>query len=112
MIKPDFAKWGQSLDEMRRLAIEAEHERSRERFQALYAIGSGETTATEWSQVIERQARTVLGWVHNYNQQGVAGVLYQHCGGRHQSLAPNQQSQLVETVLTSTPAVHELPGYG
>jgi transposase len=112
MIKPDFAKWGQSLDEMRRLAIEGEHERSRERFQALYAIGSGAASASEWAQVIERQPRTVLSWVHTYNQQGVCGVRYEHSGGRQPSLAPSEQSQLVETVLTSIPAVQELPGYG
>ena len=112
MIKPDFTKWGQSLDAIRQLAIEAEHARSRERFQALYAIGTGEATASEWAQVIDRQPRTVLSWVHNYNQQGVAGVRYEHSGGRHQSLEPSEQSQLVETVLTSTPAVYELPGYG
>jgi transposase len=112
MIKPDFAKWGQSLEEVRQLAITAEHERSRERFQALYMIGCAAKSATEWAREIERQPRTVLGWVHRYNAEGAEGVAYQHSGGHSRLLNETEQAQLVETVRTSTPVVHELPGYG
>jgi transposase len=112
MIQPDVAKWGQTPDDLRQLAISASHERSRERYQALYEIGCGAMNASEWAGVMQRQPRTVLGWVHNYNQAGPAGVLYRHSGGRSKRLTENEQAQLIETVLTSTPAVHELPGYG
>ena len=40
MVRPDVAKWGQSLSDLRRLSVEAEHPRTRERFLALFMIGS------------------------------------------------------------------------
>jgi hypothetical protein len=55
MIRPDFAKWGQTADDLRRLAVEAEHMRSRERFQALYMIGTQQFNATEWAEQIGRK---------------------------------------------------------
>ena len=67
MISPDFVKWKQTVEEVRRLGIEAEHERSRERFQALYMIGSGKSNATQWAKEINRKDRTVMDWVHRYN---------------------------------------------
>jgi hypothetical protein len=82
MLRPDFAKWGKCLDEMRRLAIAAEHMRSRERFQALYLIGSGEKTATQWAAETDRQPRTVLRWIHLYNEQGPHSLQYRATGGR------------------------------
>jgi len=82
MIRPDFAKWNQSPADLLHLSIEADHARSRERYQALYMIGSGQYNATEWAQIIQRENETVHGWVHKYNQQGATGVGYQHSGGR------------------------------
>ena len=38
MIRPDFEKWGQKAKDIRDLSTDAEHKRSRERFQALYMI--------------------------------------------------------------------------
>lgn len=82
MLRPDCTQWGQTLDDLRRLAVEADHARSRERFLALYMIGSEQATATQWAQQIGRKNQTVMGWVHQYNRVGVAGVMYQHSGGR------------------------------
>lgn len=92
MIRPDFAKWGQSPEELRRLSLEAEHARSRERFQALYMIGSGQRSATQWAQQIGRQDETVIGWVHRYNGAGPAGIHYQHSGGRPPFLRRSSKS--------------------
>ena len=36
MIRPETDKWGQTLADLRRLSVEAEHPRTRERFLALY----------------------------------------------------------------------------
>lgn len=36
MVRPDFAKWNDSAGEMLRLAVEAEEERDREPYLALY----------------------------------------------------------------------------
>ena len=81
MLRPDCGKWEQSLEDLRRLSIEAEHPRSRERFQALYQIGSRQTNATAWATKIGRNARTVMDWVHRYNQLGPTSLEYQHTGG-------------------------------
>jgi transposase len=82
MLRPDFAKWSQSPEDVRRLSLEAEHARSRERFQALYMIGSGQYSATQWAHQLGRQDETVIGWVHRYNSAGPTSVYYQHSGGR------------------------------
>ncbi|MBK8799820.1 MAG: hypothetical protein IPM07_27515 [Anaerolineales bacterium] len=40
MVRPDLAKWEQTLADLRRLSVAAEHPRARERFLALYEIGA------------------------------------------------------------------------
>lgn len=82
MIRPDFAKWEQTRQDILKLSVEAPHKRTRERFQALYMIGTGQKNATQWAQEIGRQNVTVLNWVHSYNAQGPAGLVYRHSGGR------------------------------
>jgi transposase len=87
MIRPDFEKWKQSAEEVRRLSIQAKHARSRERFQALYMIGSGQKNASQWAKQIKRQKQTVLEWVHRYNEYGPEWIAYQHTGGRQAKLS-------------------------
>lgn len=82
MVRPDFAKWGQTLAELRMLAIQSKHERTRERFQALYMIASEQSNATAWAKETNRSDETVLRWVHTYNEQGAEAVAYQRTGGR------------------------------
>jgi len=86
MVRPDFQKWDQSVEDIRRLSVEAEHQRSRERFQALYMIGSGQHNASQWAEKINRRPQTVLEWVHGYNQNGPGSIHYQHSGGRQPKL--------------------------
>ena len=81
MLRPNFEKWDQSAREMLRLATEADHPRTRERCLALYMIGTGQCNATQWSQEIGRNSMTVQNWVNEYNEQGMAGISYQHSGG-------------------------------
>ena len=92
MVRPDLTKWGQSLSDLRRLALEADHPRSRERFLALYMIASGQTSATPWARKNGRTKETVLRWVHLYNQAGPEGVLYRHSGGRRPLFRPSKSS--------------------
>ena len=87
MVRPDFEKWKQSAEEMRRLSIQAKHARSRERFQALYMIGSGQKNSSEWAATIDRQKQTVLGWVHQYNEKGAESLHYRASGGRQAKLS-------------------------
>ena len=81
MLRPEFEKWGQSPEEMLRLSVEAEHARTRERCLALYMIGTRQTNASRWSERIERQDMTVQRWVRRYNEEGMAGIIYEHTGG-------------------------------
>lgn len=81
MLRPDFSKWGQTAEDMRQLSIHAAHRRSRERYQALYLIGIGQTNATRWAQQIGRDDQTVMGWIHLYNTTGPEALLYKRTGG-------------------------------
>src|SRR4029079_4926191 len=82
MVRVELAKWGQTLEDQRRASLEAPHARSRERFQALYLIASGQFNATSCAAHIGRQDETVLGWVHRYNEQGPDALAYRTSGGR------------------------------
>ena len=93
MIRPDFAKWNQDAEKMRRLSLEAEHPRSRERFQALYMIGSGQKNASQWAQQINRQKQTVLKWVHRYNEFGPEHITYQATGGAQPKLSEAEKKR-------------------
>ena len=93
MIRPDFAKWDQDAEEMRRLSLEAAHPRSRERFQALYMIGSGQKNASQWADQINRQKQTVLKWVHGYNELGPEHIPYQATGGARPKLSEAQKKR-------------------
>jgi transposase len=81
MIRPDFMKWQQTAEDIRRLSVEESHVRTRERFQALYILGTGEKNATEWAAEIGRQAQTVHNWVHKYNASGPERLCYRRTGG-------------------------------
>jgi transposase len=93
MIRPDFAKWGQTPEEIYQLSLKAPHARSRERFQALYMIGTQSINATEWAQQIGRRNQTVMEWVHKYNEQGAASLHYQRTGGRPPFLASHKKTR-------------------
>ena len=81
MLRPNFEKWGQSVEEMRRLSTEAEHPRTRERCLALFMIGTEQTNATRWAKEIGCRNMTVQCWIHRYNEQGMEGIIYKHTGG-------------------------------
>ena len=82
MLRPYPAKWDQTLSDFRRLSVEAEHARTRERFLALYLIGNHQTNATRWSAEIGRDGDTVMGWVRTYNRLGPEALYYRRTGGR------------------------------
>ena len=81
MIRVEIQKWGQSLEDLRRLALQAEHPRTRERFLALSLIADGTHNATSWAAQFGRQDDTVLNWVHDYNAQGPDALTYRRSGG-------------------------------
>src|SRR5215467_7962425 len=60
MIKVETAKWQQTVEDLRRASLHEAHPRSRERFQALYLIASGQLNATACAAHIGRQDETLL----------------------------------------------------
>jgi len=93
MIRIEIAKWGQTPEDLRLASVHATHPRSRERFQALYLIASGQFNATTCAAHIGRQDETVLGWIHRYNESGPDALIYHRTGGRAPFLmrtAPNR----------------------
>ena len=81
MLRVDHARWGQTPEDLRRLATSAAHRRTRERFLALYEI----TQAGCATQVAERTGRhpqTVMEWLHLYNERGPEALAYRRTGGR------------------------------
>lgn len=90
MIRPDVAKWNQTIAELRRLSTEAEHPRTRERFLALYMIGSKQMNATQWAAEIGREDDTVMSWVHKYNAEGPEAMVYRRSGGRRPFFRQNR----------------------
>jgi len=82
MIRVEMARWKQTLEDLRLASLDAPHPRSRERFQALYLIASGQFNATTCAAHIGRQDETVLRWVRLYNECGPDALAYRHTGGR------------------------------
>lgn len=93
MVRPDFEKWGQTVEDIRRLSIEAEHPRSRERFQALYMVGSNQKNASQWALSINRQKQSVLKWIHGYNEAGPESIHYQATGGAQPKLSEAEKKR-------------------
>ena len=88
MVRVEFLKWGQGLEDLRRLALQADHPRTRERFLALSLIADGTDNATTWAARFDRQDETVLKWVHTDNTQGPDAPRYRRSGGAAPFLPP------------------------
>jgi transposase len=82
MIKVDLARRRRAVGDLRRASLDEAHSRSRERFQALYLIASGQLNGTTCAAHIGRQDETVLRWAHLYNRHGPGALTYRHSGGR------------------------------
>jgi hypothetical protein len=92
MVRLELQKWGQSLADLRHLALYAPHPRTRERFLALAQIADGTHNATTWAAQFGRQDDTVLAWVHRYNQRGPESLTYRRTGSRPPFLRPPRPS--------------------
>ena len=93
MIRPDIGKWGQTVDDLRRLALESPHPRTRERFLALYMIASKQSHATRWAKQVGLSDETVLSWVHLYDQSGPQALTYKRTGGHGPFLHPGNSKR-------------------
>ena len=90
MVRVEMAKWGQTPEDLRTASLSSAHKRTRERFQALYLIASGQFNATTCAAHIGRADDTVLGWVHLYNTSGPDALSYRKTGGRSPLLPLNR----------------------
>jgi hypothetical protein len=102
MIRVELHKWGQSLEDLRRLALRAEHPRTRERFLALSLIADGTHNATTWAACSGRQDETVLKWLHAYNAEGPDALNYRRTGGAAPLLRPTKPARSLTP--SSTPS--------
>jgi hypothetical protein len=93
MVRIDLKKWGQTVEDLRCASLEAEHSRTRERFQALYLIASSQFNATTCAIHIGRHDETVLGWIHRYNEHGPKALHYRRSGGPAPLLPLNKWSR-------------------
>ncbi len=80
MLKVDYARWGQSPEDLRHLSMSAVHERTRERFLALYEIALG-SYPTQLAKRTSRHYQTLMQWVRNYNKHGPESQVFRHTGG-------------------------------
>ena len=90
MLRVDYARWAQSPEDLRSLALSAPHARTRERALALFEITQGRC-ATRLAERTGRHPQTVMGWVHAYNAQGPAALAFRRTGGRRPLFAHSAQ---------------------
>ena len=81
MLRVDYARWGQTPEDLRHLALSAPHARTRERALALFDI-TQHRCATQVAKRTGWRAHTVLGWAHAYNAQGPDALTVRRTGGR------------------------------
>src|SRR3954452_23121460 len=86
MLRVDYARWGQTPEDLRHLALSAPHARTRERALALFDI-TQHSCATQVAVRTGRRAHTVMEWVHAYNQGGPDALAFRRTGGRRPFLA-------------------------
>jgi hypothetical protein len=81
VLRVDLARWGQTPEDLRHLALSAPHARTRERALALFDI-TQHSCATQVAVRTGRRAHTVISWVHAYNAQGPDALAFRRTGGR------------------------------
>ena len=81
MLRVDYARWGQTPEDLRHLAVSAPHARTRERALALFDI-TQHSCATQVAGRTGRRAHTVISWVPAYNAQGPDALAFRRTGGR------------------------------
>ncbi len=65
MLHVDYDRWGQTPEDLRHLATSAAHQRTRERFLALYEVTQA-SCATQVAARTHRHPQTVMEWLHLY----------------------------------------------
>src|SRR3954452_24015048 len=79
VLQVDHDRWGQTQTDLRELALNARHARSRERFLALHEIAEG-ACATHVAMRTGRHPQPVTGCLHVDKVHGPAALTYQRIG--------------------------------
>src|SRR4051794_33908245 len=97
VLRVDYARWGQTPDDLRHLALSAPHARTRERALALFDI-TQHRCATQVAVRTGRRAHTVMSWVHAYNAQGPDALTFRRTGGRRPLFCPHRRAELGKVI--------------
>jgi hypothetical protein len=109
MIRPDVDKWGQTVDDLRRLALESPHPRTRERLLALLMIASKQSRTTRRAKRVGLSDETAPSWVHLYNQSGPQALTYKRTGGQAPFLHPSNSKRSSQPSRPSTRGIITCP---
>jgi transposase len=102
MLRVDYARWGQTPEDLRQLATSAAHQRTRERFLALYEVTQA-SCATRVAGRTRRHPQTVMEWLHLYNTRGPEALTYQRTGGRPPFAQRSRSSSVRSSAPPTTP---------
>src|SRR3954466_1292187 len=102
MLSVDYDRWGQTPEDLRQLATSAAHQRTRERFLALYEVTQA-SCATQVAARTRRHPQTVMEWLHLYNTHGPAALTFQRSGGRPPFAQRSRPGSARSSVPPSTP---------
>jgi transposase len=101
VLRVDYGRWGQTAADLRWLALNTAHPRSRERFLALHDIAQGRC-ATDVAARTNRRPRTVMDWLHAYNDHGPEALVYRRTGGRPPFVRPSRPASVRQSVRPSS----------
>ena len=102
MLHVDYARWDQTPEDLRRLATSAAHQRTRERFLALYEI-TRESCATRVAARTRRHPQTVMEWLHLYDARGPEALAHRRSGGRPPFAPRSRPASVRSSAPPSTP---------
>ena len=102
MLHVDDTRWDQSPEDLRRSATSAAHQRTRERFLALYEI-TQESCATRVAARTRRHPQTVMEWLHLYNARGPEALTFRRTGGRPPFAVRSRPASARSSAPPSTP---------
>ena len=102
MLRVDFDRWGQTPEDLRQLATSAAHQRTRERFLALYEVTQA-SCATEVATRTHRHPQAVMEWLHLYDTRGPEALTVRRTGGRPPFAARSRPASAGWSTPPSTP---------
>ena len=102
MLHVDYDRWGQTPEDLRQLATSAAHQRTRERFLALYEVTQA-SCATEVATRTRRHPQTVMEWLHLYNTRGPEALSFRRTGGRPPFAPRSRPGSARSSTLPRTP---------